>query len=71
MKKVKLTVGNMHCAGCTEIVRHVLENEDGVQACTVSLDEHQARVAIDPQRTDTEQLVRVLGKAGYPAELTG
>lgn len=67
MRKVKLTVGNMHCQGCVEIVRHVLEREDGVVGCVVSLEEHEARLAIDPERTSTEHLAGVLSNAGYPA----
>lgn len=69
MKTVKLRVEGMHCSGCTEIVRHVLEQEEGVTGCSVSLDERQARVAIDPERTTSEQLAQALSRAGYPASL--
>jgi len=67
MKTVKLNVDRMHCAGCTEIVRHLLEREEGVQGCTVSLDDRQVRAAIDPDRTSGERLAEALSRAGYPA----
>jgi copper chaperone CopZ len=67
MKKVKLSVEGMHCGGCTEIVRHLLEQEAGVRGCSVSLEDRQVRVAIDPERVTAGKLADVLTRAGYTA----
>lgn len=67
MKTVRLRIDRMHCNGCTEIVRHLLTQEEGVLGCTVSLEEQMARVAIDPDRTGAERLAEALGRAGYPS----
>ena len=69
MRVLRIRIDGMHCTGCTEIVRHVLGQEAGVQGCAVSLDERLARVAIDPDRTSGERLVAALDRAGFPAEL--
>lgn len=68
MQTVKLRIGGMHCAGCVEIVRHVLEREPGVKGCSVSLEEALARVAIEPGQSSAEQLRDAVSRAGYTAD---
>jgi len=68
MQTVKLRIGGMHCGGCAEIVRHVLEQEPGVKGCSISLEHALARVAIEPGQSSAEQLERAVSRAGYTAE---
>ncbi len=69
MQTVKLTVGGMHCDGCAEIVRHVLEQQPGVKGCTVSHESGEARVAVDTAQTPAERLAEAVQGAGYSASL--
>lgn len=67
MQTIKLQIKGMHCGGCAEIIRHVLEGEPGVQGCSVSHEESRARIAIDSARVSGEQLAEAVRRAGYDA----
>lgn len=69
MQTVKLRIEGMHCNGCAEIVRHVLERQSGVQGCSVSHEHGEARVAIDASRITAERLAEAVGEAGYSARV--
>lgn len=68
MEKVNLRIGGMHCGGCADIVRHVLEREPGVKGCSVSVEDALARVAFEPADSSVERLERAVSRAGYTAE---
>lgn len=71
MKTVTFTVGGMHCDGCAQIVRSVLERHGGVHACAVSFEDGHAQVLFDPARIDESQLRAAIERAGYQAEPHG
>lgn len=59
----------MHCDGCAEIVRHVLEQQPGVKGCSVSHESGEARVAVDTSQISGERLAEAVQGAGYSASL--
>jgi DNA-binding transcriptional MerR regulator len=69
MQTVKLTIGGMHCDGCSEIVRHLLEQQPGVKGCTVSHESGEARVAVDAAQVSAERLAKAVRDAGYTASV--
>ncbi|MCG6658147.1 MerR family transcriptional regulator [Halomonas campisalis] len=69
MQTVRLTIGGMHCEGCTEIVRQVLEQQPGVKGCSVSHENGEARVAVDAALISGEQLAEAVRGAGYSASI--
>ncbi|MFC3284930.1 MerR family transcriptional regulator [Litchfieldella rifensis] len=70
MQTVKLRIDGMHCDGCVEIVRHVLERQSGVLGCSVSHENSEARVAVDTTQVSSEQLAKAIEEAGYRARVT-
>lgn len=68
MKSVTFRVSGMHCDGCAQIVRSVLERQDGVQTCVVSFEEGRAQLLFDPARVDASRLQAAIEKAGYRVE---
>ncbi|RTR00177.1 MerR family transcriptional regulator [Halomonas nitroreducens] len=69
MQTVRLTIKGMHCDGCAEIVRHVLEQQPGVKGCSVSHENGEAKVAVDTSQTSGERLAEAVQGAGYSASL--
>lgn len=69
MQTVTLTITGMHCEGCAEIVRHVIDKYSGVKGCTVSHTDGEARIALDNSQTSGEQLARAIREAGYSADV--
>ncbi len=69
MQTVRLTINGMHCEGCAEKVRHVLEQQPGVKGCTVSHESGEAKVAVDTNQTAGEQLAEAVQDAGYSASI--
>jgi len=69
MKTVTLDVTGMHCGGCEQVIRHVLESELGVNACTASHTQRQVSVAYDPEQVSSQRLVEIIQGAGYSASV--
>lgn len=67
MKSVTLKIQGMHCDGCAERVKRVLEREPGVRQAAVTFATGQAHVGYDEQATNTDQLRRVIERAGFTA----
>ncbi len=65
MKTVTFKIEGMHCDGCADTVKTLVEKETGVKAVTVSFADSQARVLYDPQAVDEERLVVTIQKPGY------
>lgn len=60
----------MHCDGCAQRVRRVLEREPGVEKAEVSYSGGQAQVTYSEQSTSTDRLRDVIERAGYPAQVS-
>ncbi len=69
MQSVLLKIQGMHCGGCAQSIKRLLEREPGVESAEVSFESGEARVRFDPARLGPERLVSVLGPPGYHAEV--
>ncbi len=69
MNETVLKIEGMHCDGCAERIRTVLEREPGVRAAEVSLTNKQARVKFNLRNLDNGRLVELVEAAGF--EVTG
>jgi copper chaperone CopZ len=70
MKTLVVTIEGMHCDGCAETIKALLEVEAGVKASTVSFKEGSARVLYDPAVVDEKKLVAAIEKGGYKVAST-
>ncbi|QDU32674.1 Copper-exporting P-type ATPase A [Poriferisphaera corsica] len=71
MAKVTLDVKGMRCASCVNHVEKALLACDGVDSAVVNLPLEEAVVGYDDVEMDVEELVEVVGDAGYTAEVRG
>ena len=62
-----LSIGGMHCASCVARVEDALGGVSGVHEARVNLATERATVTVDPSRTDLDQLVSSVARAGYTA----
>ena len=69
MRDALFKIDGMHCDGCAERIKTVLEREPGVRAAEVSLTNKQARVKSNPRSVDDGRLVELVETAGF--EVTG
>lgn len=69
MKTLTLEVTGMHCGGCEQVIRHLLESEPGVTACTASHTQRQARIAYHPEQVSSQRLIDIIQGAGYRASI--
>ncbi|MGH6894955.1 MAG: heavy-metal-associated domain-containing protein [Geminicoccaceae bacterium] len=65
MKSVTLTIEGMHCGGCAETIKALIDAQPGVRAAEISYKDRRARILYDPQTASEDQLVRVIEKGGY------
>ena len=65
MKTATLKIEGMHCDGCANTIKALVERQPGVQMATVSFDEGQARSLHDPQAIGEERLVAVVQQPGF------
>ena len=67
MNSITIRIQGMHCDGCTQRVKRVLEREPGVRKAAVSFEAGEARVTYDEQGVTTDRLRSAIERAGYPA----
>lgn len=65
MKSVTLKIEGMHCGGCAETIKSLVEKQTGVLGVSVSFDESRACILYDPSATHEEQLVSVVQQPGF------
>lgn len=65
MKTAVFQIKGMHCDGCANTVKAVVERQPGVQMAAVSYDQGEARILYDPQAIAEDRLAATLEKAGY------
>ena len=65
MKSLTLKIEGMHCDGCAETVKALLERSDGVQTASVTFASGEARILYDPAATSEGRLAAVVEKPGY------
>jgi len=72
MKTARFKIEGMHCDGCAETIKGLVEKVPGVRMVDVSFPERQARVLYDPQVVGVERLVETIQKPGFQVvERTG
>lgn len=71
MSTTTITIEGMHCDGCAERVKRVLEREAGVRTAAVSYAGGQAEVEYDERVTAADRLEQVVERAGYTARAGG
>lgn len=65
--KVELAVTGMTCDGCANALHNALVATDGVYSAEVSYANGKATVAYDAKKLKLDDLIAVIGKAGYKA----
>lgn len=65
MSTTKIRIEGMHCDGCAQRVRRVLEREAGVAAAEVSYEGGEARVQHDEQGVTVDRLRAAIERLGY------
>lgn len=65
MKSVTLKIKGMHCDGCAETVKALLDRAPGVKTTAVSFADAEARVLYDPAAVSEDQLVSLVQRPGY------
>ncbi len=68
-QKVTLDMQNMTCALCKITIKKALQAVDGVQKVNVDFDSKTAEVVFDPQKTNTNVLIKATTDVGYPASI--
>jgi mercuric ion binding protein len=66
-QSVTLDMQNMTCAMCKFTIKKALQGVEGVQKVDVDFDSKMATVTFDPQKTNSEALIKATTYAGYPA----
>jgi copper chaperone len=65
VNSLTLKVYGMHCDGCAETIKAVVERELGVKAASVSFKGGAAHILFDPAATSPDRLVAAVGRLGY------
>lgn len=66
---VTLTVQDISCGNCTNMVKRVLGRIDGVKNVAIKSEKGEAVVTYDSNRTNAESLIDVAALAGYPTAI--
>lgn len=69
MSTTRLRIEGMHCDGCAQRVKRVLEREPGVVEAEVSYKKGEATVQHDAEETPMDRLKEVVERAGYTSEI--
>jgi len=65
MKTATFKIEGMHCEGCAETIKTLLERESGVRMAEVSFKEGAARILYDPNTITEDALARLVERPGY------
>jgi copper chaperone len=65
VKSVTLTIQGMHCDGCAETIKALVEREPGVKTVAVTFENSEARVLYDPATISEDRLVAAVERPGY------
>lgn len=68
-KRVNLALSGMDCTSCALLIEKTLKKSKGVKQANVSYASEKAVVEIDPKATTGKDLVKVIEKTGYKAEI--
>lgn len=65
MRTVAFRVEGMHCPGCAETMKALLEKRPGVHTAMVSFEGAEARILYDPAAATKAVLIGAIEKGGY------
>jgi copper chaperone CopZ len=65
MKTIVLKIEGMHCEGCADTIKALVEKAQGVRMATVSVESGEARVLFDPAAIGEDEIVAVVQRPGY------
>lgn len=65
MKTTTFKIEGMHCSGCADTIKALVEKEPGVRMATVSLDAGEARILYDPAMIGDDEIASVIERPGY------
>lgn len=65
MKTTIFKIDGMHCDGCAETIKALVEKQTGVQMADVSYAKGEARVLFDPKLTAEDRLITVIQRPGF------
>lgn len=65
----KFKVTGMYCDACQAKIQHALSKTDGVKSAAVDLNSGSATVIFDDAKVKPEQIIKIIEKEGYKAEL--
>lgn len=69
MKKIELTISGMHCASCSTLLTRALAKANGVSEVNVNYGTGRGTVVFDEKKISEKQLVEIVKKKGYGAEV--
>lgn len=65
IKKVVFKIKGMSCTSCAMMIDGDLEDSGKVKSCRTSYVKSQTEVEFDPERMGEEEIVKLIGKAGF------
>ncbi len=68
-QRVNLSLSGMHCTSCAGIIERSLNKTTGVKEAHVNFAAEKALVVFDPEIISENQLIKVVEKAGYKAQV--
>ncbi len=65
MKTITLNIEGMHCDGCAETIKGLLDSDPGVKQSAVAYKDRSARILFDPHATSGDRLAAAIRRAGF------
>lgn len=69
MTKKTFTITGMHCTSCAMNIDGELEDTSGVKSATTNYAKAKADVEFDEKKITPDQIVSIIGKVGYGAQM--
>jgi P-type Cu+ transporter len=69
MKKIQLQITGIHCASCVNIIEKNLGKQEGIKNSVVNFALEQANVEYDENILSEQEVVGIITKSGYKAEV--
>ena len=68
-EQTTISIDGMTCGGCVGAVKIQLKRTEGVKEYEVSLEDGEAVVMFDPERTDPVAIAKSISKTGFEAKV--
>ena len=67
--KTSLNIQGMHCNSCASGIQMVLQSTDGVLSASANYDSKKGEVEFDEEKTNLENIIKIVEQLGYKATL--